>query len=131
MTPSYSMYYIVRFWGKLKTLRECMHFNIFERPNVFNIFNFFNTNFSVSVSHFFEISKKNEVSPSSIILTVTLGRSSADHGQIMGRPWVIDSCRKILKISAFIDTVFPENVCNFAIFPHGTSKASSYFCRPR
>ena len=71
------------------------------------------------------------MSPSSIILTVTLGRSWADHGQIMGRPWVIDSCRKILKMSAFFDTVFSENLLNFAIFRQGTSKAPSYVCRPR
>jgi hypothetical protein len=31
----------------------------------------------------------------------------------MGRPWAIDSCRKILKISAFSDTVFlPKNYEN-------------------
>ena len=38
VTPPYSMYYIFRFWGKLKSLRKYMHFNIFERSNVFNIF---------------------------------------------------------------------------------------------
>ena len=38
---------------------------------------------------------------------------SADHRQIMGRSWAIDSCRKILKISAFFDTVFfPKNYAN-------------------
>ena len=48
--------------------------------------------------------------PSSIIFIGNhgqiMGRSWADHGQIMGRPWAIDSCRKILKISAFSDTFF-------------------------
>ena len=60
-----------------------------------------------------------------------MGRSWADHGQIMGRPWAIDSCRKILKISAFSDTVFSEKLWKFAIFPLALSKAFSYFCRPR
>ena len=39
-----------------------------------------------------------------------MGRSWADHGQIMGRPWAIDSCRKILKISAFSDPVFLRKI---------------------
>ena len=118
VTPPYSMYYIFRFWGKLKSLRKYMHFNIFERSNIFNIF----LTFSIQIltfpfnNCFFAISKKNEVLPSSIILTVTLGRSWADHGQIMGRPWAIDSCKKILKISAFFDTVFSRKIMEICDF---------------
>ena len=46
-----------------------------------------------------------------------MGRSWADHGQIMGRPWAIDSCRKILKISAFSDTVFSRKIMKICDFP--------------
>ena len=46
-----------------------------------------------------------------------MGRSWADHGQIMGRPWAIDSCRKILKISAFSDTVFFRKIMQICDFP--------------
>ena len=46
-----------------------------------------------------------------------MGRSWADHGQIMGRPWAIDSCRKILKISAFSDTVFFRKIMKICDFP--------------
>ena len=45
-----------------------------------------------------------------------MGRSWADHGQIMGRPWAIDSCRKILKISAFSDTVFSRKILQICDF---------------
>ena len=90
VTPPYSMYYIFRFWGKLKSLRKYMHFNIFERSNIFNIF----LTFSIQIltfpfnNFFFAISKKNEVLPSSIIFIDNhgqiMGRSWADHGQTMG-----------------------------------------------
>ena len=46
-----------------------------------------------------------------------MGRSWADHGQIMGRPWAIDSCRKILKIPAFSDTVFFRKIMQICDFP--------------
>ena len=45
-----------------------------------------------------------------------MGRSWADHGQIMGRPSAIDSCRKILKISAFSDAVFFRKIMKICDF---------------
>ena len=118
-----------------------MHFNIFERSNIFNNFltfsiqiltfpfnNLFSAiskkKWSVAVLHHFH--RQSWADHGQI-----MGRSWADHGQIMGRPWAIDSCRKILKISAFSDTVFSEKLWKFAIFPLALSKAFSYFCRPR
>ena len=117
VTPPYSMYYIFRFWGKLKSLRKYLHFNIFERSKVLNIF----LTFSIQIltfpfNNFFSRFQKNEVLPSSIILTVTLGRSWADHRQIMGRPWAIDSCRKILKISAFPIPFFCRKIMKICDF---------------
>ena len=100
-----------------------MHFNIFERSNIFNIF----LTFSIQIltfpfNNFFpRFRKKNEVLPSSIIFIDNhgqiMGRSWADHGQIMGRPWAIDSCRKILKIPAFSDTVFFRKIMQICDFP--------------
>ena len=68
--------------------------------------------------------------PSSIILTVTLGRSWADHRQIMGRSWAIDSCRKILKISAFFDTVFPKNYATLRFSLEEQAKCKVIFADP-
>ena len=132
MTPAYSMYDRFRFWGKLKSLRKYMHFNILERPNIFNMF----LTFSIQIltfpfNIFFRDFKKNEVSPSSIIFIGNhrqiIGRSWADHGYTMGDRFM----QKILKISAFSIPFFSKTFWKFAIFPRVTSKASSYFCRPR
>ena len=89
VTPPYSMYYIFRVWGKLKSLRKYMHFNIFERSNVLNIFLTLSIQMvTFPFNIFFAISKQNEVLPSSIFFIVNhgqiMGRSWADHGQTMG-----------------------------------------------
>ena len=133
MTPPYSMYYIVRFWGKLKSLRKYMHFNIFERSNIFNIF----LTFSIQIltfpfnNCFFAISKKMKCCRPPSFSSTIMGRSWADHGQIMGRPWAIDSCRKILKISAFSDTVFlPKNYENLRFSHSPWTKRLVIFADP-
>ena len=36
VAPSYSMYYIFRFWGKLQSLRKYLHFNISVRSKILN-----------------------------------------------------------------------------------------------
>ena len=119
VTPPYSMYYIFRFWGKLKSLRKYMHFNIFERSNIFNIF----LTFSIQIltfpfnNCFSRFQKKMKCCRPPSFSSTIMGRSWADHGQIMGRPWAIDSCRKILKISAFSDTVFFRKIMKICDFP--------------
>ena len=115
VTPPYSMYYIFRFWGKLKSLRKYMHFNIFERSNIFNIF----LTFSIQIltfpfNNFFSaISKKNEVLPSSIIFIDNhgqiMGRSWADHGQTMGDRFMQKNPENF---SFFRYRFFPKNYGN-------------------
>ena len=89
MTRSYSMYYIVRFWGEFKSLRKYMHFNILERSNIFNIF----LTFSIQVltfpfnNFFSRFQKKMKCCRPPSFSSVIMGRSWADHGQIMGRSW--------------------------------------------
>ena len=113
------MYYIFRFWGKLKSLRKYMHFNIFERSNIFNIF----LTFSIQIltfpfnNFFSRFQKKMKCCRPPSFSSTIMGRSWADHGQIMGRPWAIDSCRKILKIPAFSDTVFFRKIMQICDFP--------------
>ena len=60
-----------------------------------------------------------------------MGRSWADHGKIMGRPWAMDSCRKILNISAFSDTVFfPKNYANLRFSHSPWTKRLVIFAHP-
>ena len=111
-----------------------MHFNIFERSNIFNIF----LTFSIQIltfpfNNFFSaISKKNEVLPPSIIFIDNhgqiMGRSWADHGQTMGDRFMQ---KKSWKFQLFPIPFFSEKLWKFAIFPLALSKAFSYFCRPR
>ena len=114
VTPPYSMYYIFRFWGKLKSLRKYMHFNIFERSNIFNIF----LTFSIQIltfpfNIFFRDFKKNEVLPSSIIFIDNhgqiMGRSWADHGQTMGDRFMQKNPENF---SFFRYRFFPKNYAN-------------------
>ena len=101
--------------------------------------NFFNTKFNFSVLTFFlKFQKKNEMLPSSIILTVTLGRSWADHRQIMGRSSADHGqimgdrlMQKNPENIGFFRYRFFRNFCKFAIFHQESSKVQSYFCRPR
>ena len=69
------MYYIVRFCGKLTFFLNCLYFNFFWRPKIFNfskqIFNFW--------FNFLEIPKKKKCFEKSIF-TVNLAR---DHREIM------------------------------------------------
>ena len=115
VTPPYSMYYIFRFWGKLKSLRKYMHFNIFERSNIFNIF----LTFSIQIltfpfnNFFSRFQKKNEVLPSSIIFIDNhgqiMGRSWADHGQTMGDRFMQKNPENF---SFFRYRFFPKNYGN-------------------
>ena len=120
VTPPYSMYYIFRFWGKLKSLRKYQHFNIFERSNIFNIF----LTFSIQIltfpfnNFFSRFQKKNEVLPSSIIFIDNhgqiMGRSCADHGQTMGDRFMQKNPENF---SFFRCRFFPKNYENLR-FPH-------------
>ena len=106
-----------------------MHFNIFERSNIFNIF----LTFSIQIltfpfNNFFSRFQKKEVLPSSIIFI-------DNHGQIMGRSWADHGrsihAKKSWKFQLFPIPFFSEKLWKFAIFPLALNKAFSYFCRPR
>ena len=101
------MYYIFRFWGKLKSLRKYMHFNIFERSNIFNIF----LTFSIQIltfpfNIFFRDFKKMKCCRPPSFSSTIMGRSWADHGQIMGRSWA-DHGRSIHAEKSWKFQLFP------------------------
>ena len=125
--------YIFRFWVKLKSLRKYMHFNIFERSNIFNIF----LTFSIQILTFpFNIFFSRFQKKWSVAVLHHFHRQSwADHGQIMGRSWA-DHRRSIhaeksWRFQLFPMPFFPEKIWKFAVFALALNKASSYFCRPR
>ena len=133
VTPPYSMYYIFRFWGKLKSLRKYMHFNIFERSNIFN--NFLTFSIQILTFPFNNFFSRFQKKWSVAVLHHFHRQSWADHGQIMGRSWA-DHGRSIhaensWKFQLFPIPFFPEKLCKFASFSGGTRKVSNYFCRSR
>ena len=129
--------YIFRFWGKLKSLRKYMHFNIFERSNIFNFF----LTFSIQIltfpfnNCFSRFQKKMKCCRPPSFSSTIMGRSWADHGQIMGRSWADYGrsihAKKSWKFQLFPIPFFSDKLWKFAIFPLALSKAFSYFCRPR
>ena len=133
VTPPYSMYYIFRFWGKLKSLRKYMHFNIFERSNIFNIF----LTFSIQIltfpfNNFFSAISKKKWSVA--VLHHFHRQSWADHGQIMGRSWA-DHGRSIhaensWKFQLFPIPFFPKSYANLRFSHSPWAKRQVIFADP-
>ena len=81
VTPPYSMYYIFRFWGKLKSLTKWMHFNFFFVQNFFNFFLTFPLQFLTFRLTFWKFGKKNQGFPKIHFHRMLYMRSKADHGE--------------------------------------------------
>ena len=75
------MYYILRFWGKLKSLTKWMHFNFFFVQNVFNFFLTFPLQFLTFRLTFWKFGKKNQGFPKIHFHRMLYMRSKADHGE--------------------------------------------------
>ena len=81
VTPPYSMYYIFRFWGKLKSLTKWMHFNFFFVQNVLTFFLTFPLQFLTFRLTFWKFGKKNQGFPKIHFHRMLYMRSRADHGE--------------------------------------------------
>ena len=75
------MYYILRFWGKLKSLTKWMHFNFFFVQNFFNFFLTFPLQFLTFRLTFWKFGKKNQGFPKIHFHRMLYMRSKADHGE--------------------------------------------------
>ena len=105
------MYYILRFWGKLKSLTKWMHFNFFFVQNFFNFFLTFPLQFLTFRLTFWKFGKKTKGFQKSIF-TVCY---TCDQGQIMAS--ILRSCGT--KNPATFIRKRSKNVTNYNAFFNG------------
>ena len=109
------MYYILRFWGKLKSLTKWMHFNFFFVQNFFNFFLTFPLQFLTFRLTFWKFGKKPSVSKnpfSPYVIHAIKGRSwraSSDHAARQIQQLSFENVPKMLQIMMRFLTEISEN----------------------
>ena len=98
------MYYILRFWGKLKSLTKWMHFNLFLSKTFFKLFLTFPLQFLTFRLTFWKFGKKPRVSKnpfSPYVIHAIKGRSwraSSDHAARKIQQLSFENVPKMLQI---------------------------------